>query len=99
MRQQERFDQLSIGERDASDVEPPKERVGVHILRSFIPDHLDVIEECSVELVGYMLTSVHVAGEPLGNAVVGLEDVEEVDVLLAERRVGFLEVCGASLSG
>ena len=88
--EQQRLDQLGVGERDPPDVEPGEERGRVEVARRLVPDDSNGLEEVAVELVGDVLPAVLLRFEPLVDALVGLEDVEEVDVLLASRLVGAL---------
>ncbi len=64
-----------------------------------IPDHANRIEEVAVELIGDVLPAVLNALEPGIDALVRLPDVEEVDVLLASRLIGALQVGLAARPG
>jgi hypothetical protein len=92
-RQQQRLDQLGVGQRNASDVEAGEEGAGIELgrLRRLVPDHVNGLGQCGEELdrgEGLVL----LLAEPGLDALEGLVHVEVVDVLDAGRLGGGGEV-------
>ena len=93
--EQQRLNKLGVRERDPADIEAGKKRCRVDLRRRLVPDHLYPPVEMNVHLVGDDLRVVPAPFEPLLDAVEGVTQVEEIDVLFGARRIEILQEIGA----
>src|SRR4051794_27249819 len=92
MAQEQGLDQFRVGQRDSPYVQSSEQVGRVHIRGGLVPEQLDRIEQVAVEASRFVGRAMPERSEPLLDAPIGAEHMEEIDVAASLGLSQFIEV-------